>query len=224
MMTSSEIFALRRDGRTAEAYEAARVLYAADKHPLAASAMFWTAADMLRLCADEGRTDEASRILKALQRLLPHVPDKEGWAQTALKRCEQLLGAASSVNNSGVEPAEHLQMGHWGEEIATAYLRDKGYVILERDWHSKHRDIDIIALQGSTVVFIEVKTRHDTVYMRPEQAVDYRKRQNLRRAINHYLKYRNVGYNARFDIITVVGDRGSTRPQINHIEDVDIMH
>ena len=49
--------------------------------------------------------------------------------------------------------AEHNELGKWGEDYATIWLRDKGYVIVERDWHSKHRDIDIIALDGNTMVF-----------------------------------------------------------------------
>lgn len=46
-----------------------------------------------------------------------------------------------------------------GEQMAVDYLLHKGYQILERDWKSGHRDLDIIALDGDTVVFVEVKTR-----------------------------------------------------------------
>ena len=44
--------------------------------------------------------------------------------------------------------AAHNEMGRWGEDQAVAYLEQQGYTILERDWHSGHRDIDIIALHG----------------------------------------------------------------------------
>ena len=44
--------------------------------------------------------------------------------------------------------AEHNDLGKWGEDLAVDYLQRKGYVILERDWRSGHRDLDIIALDG----------------------------------------------------------------------------
>ena len=55
--------------------------------------------------------------------------------------------------------AEHNDLGKWGEQVAVDYLQRKGYEILERDWKSGHRDLDIIALDGDTIVFVEVKTR-----------------------------------------------------------------
>ena len=117
----------------------------------------------------------------------------------------------------------HTETGRWGEEVAVAYLRGKGYVILERDWHSGHRDIDIIACQEDVLVFVEVKTRSNTDFNTPEQAVDYAKKRNLRNAINHYIKARKTDKPYRFDIITVVGAPGCTEPVINHMEDVDII-
>jgi putative endonuclease len=94
---------------------------------------------------------------------------------------------------------------------------------LERDWHSGHRDIDIIAQEGDIRVFVEVKTRRNTEFGTPEDAVDWRKRRNLSRAINHYIKYRKIDGPVRFDIITVVGLPGCPHPTIDHIKDVDIM-
>lgn len=115
--------------------------------------------------------------------------------------------------------AEHNDFGKWGEDIAARYLVEQGYCILERDWKSGHRDIDIIARKDDHIVFIEVKTRRNRLFMEPEQAVDWKKRKNLRASINHYVKYRRIDLQIRFDIITVVGNLGTT-PEINHIEDV----
>ena len=222
-MTAKEVFELRRQGLTELAYESARRLYAADKSPQASSAMFWAAADMLKMCTEEDRIEEARKILTALQRLLPNVPDKEGWVQSAFKRCEHLLRKKHTKKAGFDEISEHSQIGIWGEEVAVDYLRNLGYTILERDWHSGHRDIDIIAQQGDTVVFVEVKTRRNTDFGTPEQAVDWKKRRNLRLAINHYVKYKMIDNPTRFDIITVVGSLGTPHPAINHIEDVYIM-
>lgn len=85
--------------------------------------------------------------------------------------------------------AAHNELGRWGENVAEVYLRENGYTILDRDWHSGHRDIDIIAIDGSDIVFVEVKTRKNNVFIEPEQAINFKKRQNLRLAINHYVKY-----------------------------------
>ena len=68
-MTASEIFELRKQGRKEEAYEEARLLYANDKSPYVSAAMFWTAVDVLRSRVYEGKTDEAKKILMALERL-----------------------------------------------------------------------------------------------------------------------------------------------------------
>lgn len=120
-------------------------------------------------------------------------------------------------------PDRHTETGRWGEEVAAAYLRGKGYIILERDWRSGHRDIDIIARLDNVIVFVEVKTRSYTDFNSPEQAIDYAKKGNLRNAISHYVKARNIDSPYRFDIVTVVGAPGCTEPIVNHMEDVGII-
>ena len=117
----------------------------------------------------------------------------------------------------------HLLLGRWGEETAVAYLRKKGYVIVERDWHSGHRDIDIIAQHEEVLVFVEVKTRQNTDFLEPELAVNYQKQRNLRLAINHYVKYHHVTLPWRFDVITIIGTIGDCVPEINHIEDFSLI-
>lgn len=118
--------------------------------------------------------------------------------------------------------ATHNDMGKWGEDLAEAYLERRGYTIVERDWKSGRRDIDIIARDNDVVVFVEVKTRRNRLFGEPEDAIDYRKRQNLQQAINHYVKFRNIRQEIRFDIISVVGTIG-TEPDIQHIQDVALL-
>ena len=116
--------------------------------------------------------------------------------------------------------AEHNDLGRWGEKVAAAYLQRKGYTVVECDWKSGHRDLDIIALneKGDTLVFVEVKSRRNLVFADPIDAVNYQKIRNLQQAANHYIKYRHVDLDIRFDIITVVGTP-DTEPEISHIED-----
>ncbi|MBQ8989781.1 MAG: YraN family protein [Prevotella sp.] len=116
--------------------------------------------------------------------------------------------------------AAHNELGAWGEELAAAFLQQKGYVIIERDWKLGHRDIDIIAKNGNIIVFVEVKTRRNRIFGEPEDAVDYKKISNLRSVINYYVKTRHVYQEIRFDVITVVGTPGNSQPDITHIEDI----
>ena len=168
---------------------------------------------------NEGNTKEAQTIYMALERLLPNLKDEKGWMQDAMKKCQSLIEKGNSGEKQLEEGPNHLQMGVWGEELAVAYLREKGYVILERDWHSKHRDIDIIAQQGECIVFVEVKARSNRDFADPIKAINYQKQKNLCRAINHYIHYRKFDNPWRFDVITIVGSMGGNMPEINHIED-----
>lgn len=101
--------------------------------------------------------------------------------------------------------AEHNELGTWGETLAAEYLEKKGYQILERDWKSGHRDLDIIAMDGDTMVIVEVKTRRNRLFTDPEMAVDYQKITNLQQAANHYVKMKYYDGDLRFDIISIVG-------------------
>ena len=218
-MTVKEIFNLRKLGYIEEAYEAARERYASLKDEYTSTAMFWAAVDMLKQRVNENRIDEAQKIYMALKRLTSNIHDDTGWAQSALMKCEHWIRHGIDRKHSMEKGPDHLKMGTWGEELAAAYLREKGYAILERDWHSNHKDIDIVAQQNDCIVFVEVKARRNRDFIEPEQAVDYKKQRNLRMAINHYIKLHRIDNPWRFDVITIVNRPGETAPEINHIED-----
>jgi putative endonuclease len=103
--------------------------------------------------------------------------------------------------------------------VAAAYLQRKGYTIVERDWRSGHRDVDIVALneEGDTLAFVEVKTRRNRLFADPVDAVGQQKIRHLQQAANHYVKSQHVGIDVRFDIITVVGTPGM-EPEVEHID------
>ena len=218
MISVRQIYELRNKGQTEEAYEAARTLFATEKNLSTSSVMFWTAVDMLKLRLYEGRIDEAKKIYLALDRLSKTMTDENGKIHNTLTWCNNHIEQYTKERLLTDRPA-HLQMGLWGEEIAVAYLSEKGYMILERDWHSKHRDIDIIAKDNDCLVFVEVKTRTNREFTDPVFAVGYQKQRNLRFAMNHYIKFRNYDGPFRFDVITVVGNIGDAHPEITHIED-----
>lgn len=114
--------------------------------------------------------------------------------------------------------ALHNDFGHWGEEVAAGYLRRQGYTILHRNYRVGHRDLDIVALRGDVLAFVEVKTRRENSLVDAELAVDGRKIQSVSIAANSYIKRFNINALIRFDVITVVGSPSGAYC-INHIED-----
>lgn len=116
--------------------------------------------------------------------------------------------------------ASHNDLGKWGEEMAAQHLREQGYTILDRDWRLDHRDLDIVARtpDGTTVVFVEVKTRTSDVVSRPQDAVDARKVRSLGAAANAYVKEFQLWDELRFDLISIIGDRAETAV-LEHVED-----
>ena len=119
--------------------------------------------------------------------------------------------------------AEHNDLGKWGEQYVEAFLRRKGYIILERDWrHGRSLcDIDLICKTAdeTTIVFVEVKTRSADDITLPEDAVTLNKMRRLGHSAVNYVKMNNITEDLRFDIVALVGNSHSEEPQINHIED-----
>ncbi len=113
--------------------------------------------------------------------------------------------------------AAHNELGKWGEQVAARYLAQKGYRLLARNWKDGHRDLDIVAADGSTLVVVEVKTRRNNVFNEPEEAVDWRKVRSLSLAAGKYVKIHGIDADIRFDIVAVTGtDDDNCR--VNHIE------
>ena len=115
--------------------------------------------------------------------------------------------------------AEHNDLGKWGEDIAVEYLLDKQYRIVARDWKLGKRDIDIIAYSpDGYLVFVEVKTRRNEVFMQTECAVNYSKMKSIIKCANAYVKYYHIDNPIRFDIIAVIGTNIANY-EVRHTED-----
>ncbi len=112
--------------------------------------------------------------------------------------------------------AAHNDFGTLGEDIAVDYLRHKGYILVDRNWRSGHKEIDIVARQGDTIVFVEVKARANLQYGNPEEAVTRRKMHLLVLAADAYLRLNMLDNEVRFDIITITGS--VDKPYIRHYE------
>ncbi len=97
------------------------------------------------------------------------------------------------------------KLGEAGESKAAMYLDSHGFQILERNYRCRFGEIDIIAMEGSTLCFMEVKTRSSTAYGMPSQAVIKKKEQRIQKSAQIYLRRCPVAYREiRIDIIEVL--------------------
>jgi len=111
-------------------------------------------------------------------------------------------------------------VGRWGEDAAAQYLAANGYTLLERNVHSAHGEIDIVASKEGLLVFIEVKTRRSHTFAYPEDSVTRRKQAYLLSAAEAYLQaHPESSESWQFDVIAVEGTPGG-KAQIEHFENV----
>lgn len=113
--------------------------------------------------------------------------------------------------------AEHNELGKVGESAAVVYLEDNGYLIRHRNWRKGHLELDIVAVKDNELIVVEVKTRSNTQFAQPEDAVDLPKIRRTVRAADTYIKLFQLDVPVRFDIITVVGNKEMFK--IEHIKE-----
>lgn len=104
-------------------------------------------------------------------------------------------------------PHERQIVGADGERAAERFLRRHRYAILHRNYRCRYGELDLVALDGIVVVFVEVKTRSHAGFGTPTDAVDDRKQRQIQRAAQHYLvEHRLTNRAARFDVVGVWWD------------------
>ena len=98
-------------------------------------------------------------------------------------------------------------LGVQGETLAKEYLENLKYRIVECNYKNKIGEIDIIAKDGKTFVFVEVKARSSTYFGLPREAVNYYKQQKIRNVAIGYLKFKGLyeKVDIRFDVIDIIG-------------------
>ncbi len=96
-------------------------------------------------------------------------------------------------------------LGNSGEAVAVRYLKKKKYKILELNYRNKLGEIDIIAEDEGTIVFIEVKTRQTPSFGSPKEAVTKKKQRNISMVALSWLKSKKkIDAKARFDVISII--------------------
>lgn len=111
-------------------------------------------------------------------------------------------------------------LGRAGEQLAAEYLASKGYRIVKRNFRSHRNEIDIVALNGNILCFIEVKTRLSLEKGHPAEAVTPQKQKEIIKAAKAYLlTLDNAEPDCRFDVVTILLETTGGHPIIEHFPD-----
>ncbi|MFV0251727.1 MAG: YraN family protein [Beutenbergiaceae bacterium] len=112
------------------------------------------------------------------------------------------------------------EVGRTGERDAAGWLRRSGMEILDTNWRCRYGELDIVARDRDTLVFVEVKTRTSTAYGHPAEAVTGVKLARLRRLATAWLQQHSQHASAiRIDVIAVLSPAGQD-PMIEHLRGV----
>ncbi len=111
-------------------------------------------------------------------------------------------------------------VGRYGERVAAAYLTEAGWQVLDRNWRGPSGELDIVALQGSELVVVEVKTRTGDGFGHPAEAVTPRKLVRLRRLAGQWLDAHDLHpTSVRIDVVAVRASRRGAA-QVEHLAGV----
>ena len=141
-----------------------------------------------------------------------------GWFCRWAGRTLSLMGVAAPMH---AEPESDWRgvLGRRGEDEAAAYLRQQGYRIVARRARVLRGDIDIVAVDGRTVVFVEVRSRSDTSHGHPAETVGYRKQRRIAELATAYIRrHRLEDCQVRIDVVTVTFGAAGSRPVVEHFQ------
>jgi len=107
----------------------------------------------------------------------------------------------------------HIDLGRRGEELARRHLLLQNMSILTSNYTFRKGEIDVIAMDGQELVFVEVKTRNSNYFGEPYQAVNRTKQRQIIKVANQFIQERKLNYDVRFDIISIVINNHQTKVQ-----------
>ncbi len=110
-----------------------------------------------------------------------------------------------------------MKLGEKGEELAVKFLKKQGYKIIRQNYRTPIGEIDIIAKDGETLVFIEVKTRESIEYGMPFEAINRLKKRKIANVALLYLKKFKEMPPCRFDVVSIYYEKG--KPEFELIKD-----
>ncbi len=115
---------------------------------------------------------------------------------------------------------EAKRRGNWGEAVVIAWLRERGWTIVEVNFRCRVGEIDIIAANGTFLAFIEVKLRRDDDFAAARESVTRSKQRKIRLTAEYYLQRRPTNLQPRFDVAEVYAPNGeaTVSPEITYLE------
>jgi len=120
-----------------------------------------------------------------------------------------------------MKPNKRQSLGRIGETLAGVFLKNKGYVILERNWRTPYGEIDLVASNNEAVIFVEVKTRSSRSLGPPEISITPRKAEHMRSAASYYIQqHPELDVDWRIDLITIQLQPKNLPALIDHFENV----
>jgi len=111
------------------------------------------------------------------------------------------------------------ELGAAGEKLARAFLKKKGYKIIETNFRCRHGEIDIITRKGGSVVFVEVRTKSSDAFGTPEESVTRQKRERLvATALTYLTNHSDLPEDWRIDLLAIETDRSGRVKRVSLIE------
>ena len=116
-------------------------------------------------------------------------------------------------------PSARSNLGTRGEALAAAHLEGLGMCIAARNYRTRYGEVDLVAHEGDTLVFVEVKTRRSNAYGAPEESITPRKLDRLAKTAALYLQEHGLEQRAwRVDLLAIM--LGKDGPSINHVRSI----
>jgi len=126
------------------------------------------------------------------------MPSSKKGQHSESSRCRLALG----------EPPSKIKRGESYERFAATYFKQNGFEILQRNWRTGHREIDLIVRKGNLIAFVEVKSVSSKKYGHPAERVDDKKVINLTKAAQQYLIENKIeNCDLRFDVVTFANSK-----------------
>lgn len=126
-----------------------------------------------------------------------------------------MFGWFQRLLNSSSEPRK--KFGNQGEAAAARFLEGLGYQILQRQFRGRFGELDLVALDHETIVFVEVKTRSSTAAGHPTESITPSKQRKITQSALAFLKKRRwLNRRARFDVVSIIWPQDGKPPQILH--------
>lgn len=116
---------------------------------------------------------------------------------------------------------QKTELGKKGEKLASDFLEKEGYVIIDKNYHYGHTEIDLIAKQNNILVFVEVKTRKSLEFGHPAESITRKKLKNILRTAEAYLYDKKISdCDCRIDVISILLLKDKD-PEIEHFMNVN---